>query len=218
MGNYKDSAEQLKKLLSENFSVAQVGDIIYFGEYEQDNSLSNGKEKIEWQVLDKTADGKMLVVSKYALDCKTYHSDNRAITWETSSIRKWLNNDFISTAFNENNRKKILKTTIQNPDNADYKSDGGNDTQDKVFLLSIEEVKRYFPSTLDRICSGTKYADAQGGNLENLTQVCRWWLRSPGGTNYNASFVKVDGFILQLGAVAGVEKRSVRPAMWIDCK
>lgn len=213
---FKDSRAQAAALIKEHPQVAQIGDIIYFGTYEQNNKSSDGQEEIEWKVLDKTVEGKMLVVSRYALDCRQYHNTPGQVTWETSDIRQWLNNDFMSTAFTKAQKGKILTTTIENRDNADYNTDGGNDTKDKVFLLSIDEAKTYLPSTVERVCIATKYAESQGSQLENLTMSCRWWLRSPGATLYNASFVKVDGFILQIGTPVGIEKRSVRPAMWVQ--
>lgn len=213
---FKDSKARASALLKEHPEVAQVGDIITFGNYEQDNKTANGKEEIEWKVLEKDENGKMFVISRYALDCRHYHSGNEKVTWETSDIRTWLNNDFYNTAFTKTERAKIKTTTLENRDNADYNTDGGNDTKDKLFLLSIDEAKAYLPSTVERVCIATKYAESQGSQLESLTRSCRWWLRSPGSTLYNAAFVKVDGFILQLGTPVSVEKRSVRPAMWIE--
>lgn len=213
---FKDSQGQAKALIKEHPEVAQVGDIIYFGNYEQDNKTANGKEEIEWRVLEKDQDGNMLVVSRYALDCRHYHNSPQQVTWETSDIRQWLNNDFISAAFSKAQKKNIKTVTLENRDNTDYNTNGGNDTKDKVFLLSIDEAKAYLPSTVERVCVATKYAESQGSQLESLTRSCRWWLRSPGSTLYTASFVKVDGFILQLGTPVSVEKRSVRPAMWLD--
>ena len=213
---FKDSKSQASTLLKEHPEVAQVGDIITFGNYEQDNKTANGKEAIEWKVLEKDQNGKMLLISRYALDCRHYHSKNEKVTWETSDIRSWLNNDFYGTAFTKAERAKIKSTTLENRDNADYNTDGGNDTKDKVFLLSIDEAKAYLSSTVERVCIATKYAESQGSQLESLTRSCRWWLRSPGSTLYTASFVKVDGFILQLGTPVSVEKRSVRPAVWVE--
>jgi len=213
---FKDSKSQASTLLKEHPEVAQVGDIITFGNYEQDNKTANGKEEIEWKVLEKDENGKMFLISRYALDCRHYHSSVEQVTWETSDIRSWLNNDFYNTAFNNTEKAKIKTTALENRDNADYNTDGGNDTKDKVFLLSIDEAKAYLPSTVERVCIATKYAESQGSQLESLTRSCRWWLRSPGSTLYNASFVKIDGFILQLGTPVSVEKRSFRPAMWVE--
>ncbi len=215
LDGFEDSGEQLKELLNTHPDLAQVGDTLYFGTYEQDNNLSNGKEKIEWIVLDKGSDGKLLLISRYALDCRSYSAQNSKITWEDSGIRKWLNSEFFQTAFEEKERATVETATLLNKSNPEYKTEGGKDTKDRIFLLSIEEARRYFPTQRDRICKATKYAEAQGSQIESLTSSCRWWLRSPGATQYNASFVKVDGLIFQTGVSAYREKRSVRPAMWV---
>ena len=212
---FKDSQEQAKELIKAYPEVAQIGDIVYFGNYEQDNRTANGKEEIEWRVLEKDSEGNMLVVSRYALDCRRYHDSVKQVTWEECDLRQWLNNDFISTAFTKTQKKKIRTTTVENRDNADYYTSGGNDTKDKVFLLSIDEAKTYLPSTVERVCLATHYAESQGSQLEGVTKTCRWWLRSPGSTLYSASYVKIDGFILQLGTPVSLEKLSVRPAMWV---
>ena len=213
--NFKDSQEQAKQLIKNYPQVAQIGDIVYFGDYEQDNRTANGKEEIEWRVLEKDADGNMLLVSRFALDCRRYHDSVKQVTWEECDLRQWLNNDFYSAAFSGAEQKKIKTTTIENRDNADYYTSGGNDTKDKVFLLSIDEAKTYLPSSVDRICLATAYAESQGSQLEGVTKTCRWWLRSPGSTLFTASYVKIDGFILQLGTPVSLEKLSVRPAMWV---
>ncbi len=212
---FKDSQEQAKEIIKAHPQVAQIGDIVYFGNYEQDNRTANGKEEIEWRVLEKDADGNVLVVSRYALDCRRYHNSVAQVTWEECDLRKWLNNDFYSTAFTDEQKKIIKTTTVENRDNADYYTSGGNDTEDRVFLLSIDEAKTFLPSTIDRVCLATHYAESQGSQLEGVTKACRWWLRSPGSTLYSASYVKIDGFILQLGTPVSLEKLSVRPAMWV---
>ena len=213
---YKDSKTQADSLLRRYPHIAQIGDAIFFGKYEQDNKTSTGAEEIEWMVIDKDQNGRLFVVSKYALDCRHYHSSATQVTWETSDIRKWLNNDFIWAAFTESEIAKISITTVENRDNADYNTDGGNNTKDKIFLLSIDETITYLPSPMDRVCIATKYAKSHGSQFDNLTRSCRWWLRSPGTSSYTAAAVKVDGFVLQMGAPVSGEKRSIRPAMWLD--
>ena len=132
---YKDSEEQIITLKWGNM---KVGDIITFGSYEQDNNLENGAEPIEWQVLD-VQDGKALVISKYGLINKAYNTVWTHVTWETCSLRKWLNNEFINEAFGVEEQKMIVTTKLSNPNNSEYGTNGGNDTEDKVFLLGIEE-------------------------------------------------------------------------------
>lgn len=215
---FKDSQKKADEIIRQHPYVAQVGDIIYMGEYEQDNKTSNGKEEIEWIVLEKDGSGKMLVISKYALDCRHYHSSGKEVTWENSDIRKWLNNDFVSNAFTDVEKNSIKITTVENDGNSDYDIDGGKDTKDSIFLLSIDEAKQYFPKNIDRMCQATKYAEAQGSEFDSITRNCRWWLRSPGSSLYSASSVKIDGFILQMGTLVSVDKSFVRPAMWVEFK
>lgn len=92
LNGYKDSAEKAKEISEkykiEKIKTASVGDIVYFGSYEQDNNTSNGREDIEWLVLAKEGD-KTLVISKYALDCRCYHTSYlEHVTWETCSLGK----------------------------------------------------------------------------------------------------------------------------------
>ena len=96
LGEYSDSADKAKDIYKKQHSFdKKVGHYVSFGKYEQDNNTSNGKEKIEWLVLE-VKDGKALVISKYALDCKPYNTSSTNVTWETCSLRNWLNNDFIN--------------------------------------------------------------------------------------------------------------------------
>jgi len=151
----------------------KVGDIIKLGKYEQDGNLSNGKEDIEWQVL-KVEKGKVYVVSKYILEQKKYHSNSDKVTWETCDLRKWLNNDFYNAAFSESEKNMIPSVTVENKDNPYYGQDGGNDTEDKVFLLSLEDIETYFgdyswvndeyPEGFNQnlICSSTPYVNKTG--------------------------------------------------------
>lgn len=121
----------------------QVGDIIKFGHYEQDGDETNGKEEIEWQVLKVESD-RLMVISKYALDCKQYNSVKTDITWENCSLRKWLNNDFKNAAFTTDEQQKILSVTLKNNDNKGYGTSGGNDTNDQIFCLSLDEAESLF--------------------------------------------------------------------------
>ena len=160
----------------------------------------------------------MLVVSKYALDCRNYHSSVKQITWEDSDIRSWLNNDFYSNAFSSSEKSAVKTVTNENTGNSDFNVNGGNKTSDKIFILSIDEAKRYLPNNIDRMCQATKYAESKGTELDSLTHNCRWWLRSPGSTLYSAASVKIDGFILNMGTPVSVDKAFVRPAVWIEIK
>ena len=197
-----------------------VNECITFGKYEQDNNEENGKEDIEWLVLERK-EGKAFVVSKYALDCKQYNDEYVDVTWETCTLRAWLNNAFINDAFTPDEKTLISTVTVTNNDNAEFKIDGGNDTQDKVFLLSIDEINNYFDSKEERMCGATDYAKAQSAWTDDYytaegKDTCWWWLRSPGEYQCNASSVSSSGGFYLEGYVVDRDNRAVRPAMWIS--
>lgn len=213
-------------------SDSNVGDVVLFGTYEQDNDTSNGAEAIEWIVLDRNED-QALIISKYALDCKPYHNVTEPVTWETCSLRTWLNDTFFHTAFSEQEQASILPTTLTNPDHPSFGTEGGNDTVDQVFLLSTEEANRYFSTNEDRIVYPTAYAYAQGCYTCNQTTFlshmsqygdeydseasCWWWLRSPGFHTVYANSVHDNGQVIARSPGSDVRRgdNAVRPAMWV---
>ncbi len=209
--DYKDALVLKKKALLKNI---KLGDYVKFGVYEQDNNTSNGKEEIEWLVLD-IQDGKALVISKYGLDCKKFNETQTNITWEKCTLRKWLNNDFINTAFSAEEKAVIPTVTVSADKNPAYKTNPGNATQDKVFVLSIPEANKYFSSNhLVKLCKPTEYANAWGV-YEGTGGYCYWWLRTPGNSQSDISNVTYAGNVNAYGD--GVKSGlAVRPVMWID--
>ena len=123
------------------------GDIIKFGNYPQD--INGSKSPIEWLALDVN-ENEALLVSRYGLDCKEYHNVFTDITWEDCALRKWLNNDFIKSAFSEEEAKKIKVSELKNEDNPEYRTRSGNNTKERIFCLSINEAEHYFGSDNDR--------------------------------------------------------------------
>ena len=198
-------------------SEAEVGDIITFGTYEQDNDLSNGSEPIEWLVLDKQG-RKALVISKYALDAMAFSTGDSNGTWETSNLRAWLNGEFYKEAFSAGERKQIEKTTVRADDNEAFLIDAGNDTEDKVFLLSISEAKNIFEDDDARICYPTKYALERGARTEEGTGGCSWWLRTPLNAFVTIHIACIDsgGVVDSYGNRRVSKDISVRPALWIN--
>lgn len=217
LDGYKDSAEKANSIYHKykvgKIKSAKVGDYVLFGAYEQDNNTSNGKEEIEWLVLEVT-DGKMFVISKYALDCKPFNTSVDA-TWENSTLRDWLNNDFMESAFSANEQTMIPMVAVSADKNPDYSRNPGNATQDQVFLLSINEVNKYFSSRIDRQCEATEYAVANGVYI--ITGGSCWWnLRTPGAFNSFVAGVYFNGDIDTSGHYKNSDCAAVRPAMWID--
>ena len=159
-----------------------VGDIVTFGHYEQDNDRYNGKEPIEWRVLDINEEGQLLLLSDKALDVRPYNTRMIYITWEESTIRSWLNGyeasyntegkdytaeNFIDAAFTAEEKAKILTSNVPAHKNPSYSTSPGNPTPgnpttDKIFLLSIVEAQTYFATDADRKADATRYAVKKG--------------------------------------------------------
>lgn len=215
LGDYKDSAARRFEAKRLELAAAEVGDIVCFGNYEQDNNTSNGKEDIEWLVLE-VIDGKTLVISKYALDHKPYNTSKIDVTWETCTLRKWLNNDFINAAFSADEKAMIPTVTVSTDKNPVYSTNPGKATQDQVFLFSITEANKYFNSDRARQCEATDYAVANGAYVDSSNGNCWWWLRSPGFKQYDATNVFDDGDVSEHGYSVIYGFHAVRPALWID--
>lgn len=216
---YKDSEEKLASAIKQYAGAyignVAVGDIFSFGTYEQDNNVSNGKEKIEWLVLAKKAD-KVLVVSRYALDCLPYNISEKDVTWKSCTLRQWLNEDFLDVAFSDIEKAIISEVTVSADKNPDYGSDPGDATIDKVFLLSIAEVNKYFRSDEARKCMPTAYAAANGVLSGRNDSACWWRLRTTGRSQKNAADVDNAGVVFSYGNYVDFLYDGVRPAMWID--
>ncbi|MEE3352404.1 MAG: sigma-70 family RNA polymerase sigma factor [Saccharofermentanaceae bacterium] len=162
-----------------------------------DASPSNGKEVVfgkyegtdfEWIIIAEDDEG-YLLISKYILDPMPYNNKTEKVNWETCFLRKWLNGEFYEETFNDSEKAQILTTVNTNPGNPDYKVAGGNDTQDNVFLLSVDEAEQYFSSDDARKATYRKNPDNEG----------YWWLRSAGYSNYAAAFVFYLGSISPSG-------------------
>jgi len=216
---------------------SKVGTTIKFGKYEQDNKTSNGKEDIEWIVLDEKSDGSLLVISKYALDRYSYDSDYKAVTWEKSKIRTWLNGTFMSNAFSSTEKAKILTTSLTNKDNPYTGTDGGNDTKDQVFLLSLDEAQKYFGKNTvtkqgytinaNAACKPTAYAKSKNAmtydfsssyyssEMKQFTGCCWYWLRTPGSESRRALYVNNVGEAGYASFYCYNTDCAVRPAMVI---
>ena len=220
---YKDSEEKQESIKPNYYRVLfadkDVGDTVSFGTYEQDNDTSNGKENIEWLVLAKE-DNRLLVISQYALDCQQYNTESVDITWESCTLRKWLNADFFNAAFSDGEKAMIPTVTVSADKNPDYSTNPGSATEDKVFLLSITEANRYFKTDEERMCVPTAYAKAHGvytssDYTKGGAATCWWWLRSPGRYRDSAADVD-DGGVYSSGFIVYNSHVCVRPALWIN--
>ncbi len=222
--DYKDSKDkEVECLYQSQAHITQTlfdlrkDDIIKFGQYEQDGNVKNGKEEIEWQVLD-VKDGKALVVSLYALEAKAYNSPWKDVTWETCTLRKWLNDSFLSTAFGPQHQKFIPAVTVPADANPNYKTNPGNDTNDKVFLLSLKEAETYFPDGYERRCEKSEKVHRLTDD-ESCHSECWWWLRTPSSRQNEATIVRGYGVTSDFSNLPVCNSYgAVRPAMWIEFK
>lgn len=193
----------------------KAGDLVVFGTYEQDKVEMNGPEDIEWIVLDKEGD-RLLLLTKYCLFNQSYHSEFTAVTWEDCSLREELNTTFFQTAFNSYEQNLILETTLKCNGNSVYHVEGGNDTKDKVFLLSDEEVVQYLPTEEACKAEATPQALLDGINISSSYGMSSWWLRTPGADADMAMLVTPRGDISEFGHDVISGSGGVRLAVWID--
>lgn len=192
---------------------AQVGDVVSYGHYEQDDNLNNGAETIQWIVLAQSG-GKLLLISKNCLECSPYNRSYAAVTWETCTLRGWLNETFLQSAFNSAEQNAIAYTTLRNVSNSTYGSDAGRDTVDRIFLLSYDEAVRYFNSDSARTAQSTKHAKNAGTYVSGYGNSW-WWLRGPGEFTKYAALVGTEGNANNGGNYVDRITGAVRPAMWL---
>lgn len=203
-----------------------VGNYVTFGRYPQTKA---GKDKtpIEWLVLARDGN-KALLISRYGLDAQPYNKDNTSVTWETCTLRTWLNGMFYNKAFSSAEQAAILTTNVDNSKSQCYSgwnTSGGNNTQDKVFLLSYAEASKYFgvtynsSNTKSRVAP-TAYAIAQGAGKNSSYKTADgidagwWWLRSPGAYQSSAAGVRTGGSLFFNDV--NYDSGSVRPALWVN--
>ena len=193
----REGVHQAGKLL--NTSEIQPGSIVQFGH----SSLKD--EPLDWQVLE-VHDDRALLLSRYVLEYRPFHDRWGLVTWENSSLRKYLNDEFWHVAFTEEERQSIARILVKADENPMCNTDPGNDTKDRVFLLSVVEAQKYFAVNHNRQC--TYYS---GGRQS--TRPSWWWLRSPGFNEANAASVGDDGSF-QYSYVRDI-RGGIRPAIWL---
>lgn len=193
---------------------AKVGDHIFFGSYEQDNNTANGKEPIEWIVLEREG-SKALLISRYVLDCQQF---NPEWIYGESSLNKWMNGTFIDSAFNAEEQSRLRTTEGWKKHEVTVPPGEGTPQYDTVFLLWYRDLDDYFNYSAEaRKCAPTDYAVAQGAVTGSFYEVdnkatCRWWYDKDnegyrGCVDYDGSFSSAAPWNTEIG---------VRPAVWVD--
>ena len=199
-------------------------DCIYFGNYYQSNSST--KEPIKWRVLSVHGNDAFLLADQN-LDAKPYNNARTNVTWATCTLRAWLNGTFLNTAFTSAEQTAIKNTTVVNEDNPYWDTEGGENTTDKVYLLSIAEASNTaygFNGMFDadseaRGAKNTSYAKECGAKMSPYTEYegnGYWWLRLPGSNSFNASFVNIGGYGYFNGWDVNSDDFAVRPALHLN--
>lgn len=209
----------------------KVGDVVTFGEYCHYNNMYDvyyDNNPLKWLVLERS-DEKVLLISLQCVDILSFVSreeyleqKDNGFTWENSAIRECLNQELLYLMFQQEELSCICETVVYTPDNPIYGTDGGADTTDYLFLLSIEEAQKYFSTDLERRTQIVPDVELPQYDLMphqhylNTTDYYDWWLRSPGKKPDMAACVGRFGDIMMEGQWVATEEVSIRPAMWVD--
>ncbi len=172
---------------------------------------------IEWYVLENTG-SEVTLLSKEILLHKAYEEEkDKDVTWEDCSLRAWLNNEFYFEAFNPKEQTSIITTTLENNNHPYWETDGGNSTDDKVFLLSLDDLATYMDISMEQYVAycanyalGVQGYDIKVGqawiqhcldkapmmkvltNGDEDSKNC-WWLRTPGNSKHQNIYVDFTG-------------------------
>ncbi len=201
---------------------AEVGDEIFFGTLDLEGT-DYGKDRIVWIVVDKQ-DESVLLVSKYVIASKEYHNSYQEITWSECNLRKLLNEDFLDMVFSKYEKEKILTTDINTTENVEFGTAGGVDTEDRIFILSAEEVALYFPENDARCLTWAPEGGQEELNVTNeksenqIDNNCWWWVRNMGETPKQAVVIDAKGEFSYKGRHITTASGGVRPAMWVSCE
>ena len=213
---YKDSNAMSKKA-----RVRTIWEVVTFGHYEQDGKSSNGAESIEWIVID-VAGNKAMLLSKYVLDCQPYNTKGKAISWEKCSLRSWLNKNFLNAAFTKEEQAAILSTNVDNSkfqgdENYSWTYVDGNNTKDKIYIISYKEyIGIAQGSEYDRGIP-TKYAESKGATMEYSKyggMSSSYWLRTPPTDDHAQAYYNAHGY--PFGCFVDENDIGVRPVLWVD--
>lgn len=181
-GNYKDSEEKLARMRKLIIKNSAPGDTVKLG-------------YCKWVILD-AEDNKVLLMKKTPLSGMAYHDEFVDVTWEKSSLRQYLNSEFIENTFTETEQKDMILIDVKNSGNAVYGTDGGYDTKDYVYLLSVDEAVEYHALFLDFKSSS--------------------WLRTPGYSQNSAAFLSMEGSTMDYGYAVNSGEFTVRPVLWFN--
>lgn len=176
-----------------------VGSIIEFGHLEQNNNAADGAEPVEWIILYREGDYLLMMADKI-LECKQYNKTWTATNWEQSSVRLYLNSEFLNGFTNE--EKSMLLTGMNGVEIG---------VEDKVFLFNAEEAGKYCG---EHICSGVTEQGTALGVWTDDAGNAWWWLRDC--MNDSAQLVRNDGSVEKDGYFVNYGHAGIRPVIRIS--
>ena len=213
----------------------------YFGTTSSKNETINSPiitfGGYDWYVI-KEENGKRLCLSKNIVDIRPYNRLAEHTSWETCDIRKWLNSTLLDS-FSEKEQKRISLSRLVNHNNPVFNTSGGNDTEDRLFLLSLSEVIEIFKldiqdyvddnlvSTRTRNHELASYVSMNERRLKEASsesgidyqliqgQTIGWWLRTPGASENKAVRVNCFGVLRIHGREVNRNLVGIRPAFWM---
>ena len=202
-------------------------------------------DPVRWRVIG-LEDGAACLMADRLMDCQPYNVEDGPVSWESSTVRSWLNGypaeennagidylgkGFLDTAFSASERKAILQTRVENRPNGLYGTSCGNDTEDRVFLLSNDEVfssdtaaqngfhigsgyddpAKRFRSTMYAKCRGAWWSSVNGYRGNSF-----WFTRTNGYTPESVTYICDFGYFYERGTISTCEDAGILPAIWID--
>lgn len=189
----------------------------------------------QWRVLEIRKD-RMLLLTEEIIEQRDYHDRKEEVTWEHSEVRAYLNGEF-SERFKPAEQERIVTVMNRNPDNPWYATPGGNDTMDRIFLLSLDEVVRLYFGDSSRLLDQPKpnqrywFDRKDANNPKRMANFMGfpwwWWTRTPGKNNRVAVYIHGDGNIGIQGNgisktsfntiqhITNSNKGGLRPALWV---
>ncbi|MBQ7502157.1 hypothetical protein IJT93_05505 [bacterium] len=157
---------------------------------------------IRWLIAEVDIEKRQaLLISKKGLDCRPYHSLTVNPGWEASELRRWLNGDFLQEAFTSEELERLLPA-----------GHSGAEPQERVFILSKDELDRYLPAISERRCQITAYAFSRGGYCDDQGDCC-WWLRTDPKEADKCSVISYGGGAYEMEA--DFAHNCIRPAIRI---
>lgn len=192
-------------------NVFSAGNLYTIGKYPQS---SFSPSPIRWRIIYSSPE-RVLLLSDMLLDAKPFNLVSKSVTWETSSLRYWLNHDFLNSAFTEEERERIIVVNNKNELNPRFGTDSGNQTLDQIFCLSIDEVNRFLLKQNNRDGITTVFARTNGAYAYKEDFSGWWWLRTSGANTSSAAYIAIDGSIAVKGNFVNNCTGSVRPALWL---